>query len=205
MSDQSIQMVWDKTLIYFHCENISRLLSMRCFPFNPQALLLVQGTGGGKSEVVQTVGSIDSGVTLVIVENLDVAANQRSKVVSANGVYGSVLAYPLYPVNQKHLEKHSEQKLLSIEPDSNTTIFLYTSSRYLNREPWSSLMVQFINRRVLKLVVIDEIHLFVVFGTDFGKEFMLLKKAFFRYLLTEKDPGIPILFDYVTTSRYNCY
>ena len=116
--------MWGKTPIGFQREAIPRLLAMRCAPYNPHALLLVQGTGGGKSAVAQTFGIVDGGVTLIIVETLSLAADQRSKIVSANGIYGPVLAYQLDSVKQKHLVQQLEVKLLSIKKDSNTTVFL---------------------------------------------------------------------------------
>ena len=53
---------------------------MRCTPNVQQALLLVQGAGGDKSAVAQTIGVVDCGVTLVIEELLTVATNQKTKV-----------------------------------------------------------------------------------------------------------------------------
>ena len=41
---------------------------MRCEPCNPQALLLVKGTGSGKLPLAQTVDIVDGCVTLIIVE-----------------------------------------------------------------------------------------------------------------------------------------
>ena len=188
ISDQAMKLVWDRTPIDFQREAIPRLLMMRCVPHNPQALLLVQGTGGGKSAVAQTVGCVDCGVTLIIVETLALAADQRSKVTSANGIYGTILVYQLDSMKKKELIEKLEKKLLSIKKDDNTTIFLYTSPECLMREPWRSVMVKLIDRRVLKLVCIDEIHLFVMFGITFRKEFTLLKNTFFRHLVCNRDP-----------------
>ena len=183
-----MQLVWDRTPVDFQREAIPRLLLMRCAPNTPHALLLVQGTGGGKSAVAQTVGCVDCGVTLVIVETLALAADQRSKVVSANGIYGPILAYQLDSIKQKHLVDRLKNKLLGLNKADNTTIFLYTSPECLTREPWRSLMVTLIERKVLKLVCIDEIHLFVMFGITFRKEFTLLKNTFFCHLLCKRDP-----------------
>ena len=55
ISDQAMQLVWDRTPLEFQREAIPRLLLMRCAPHTPHALLLVQETGGGKSAVAQTV------------------------------------------------------------------------------------------------------------------------------------------------------
>ena len=188
ISDQAMQLVWNRAPIDFQREAIPRLLMMRCAPYNPQALLLVQGTGGGKSAVAQTVGCVDCGVTLIIVETLALAADQRSKVTSANGLYGPILAYQLDSIKKKDLVEKLKKKLLSLKKEDNTTVFLYTSPECLMREPWRSVMVTLIDRRVLKLVCIDEIHLFVMFGITFRKEFTLLKKSFFRHLVCNRDP-----------------
>ena len=109
---------------------------MRCDPHTPQALLLVQGTGDGKSAVAQTLGCIDCGVTLVIVETLALAAHQRSKVMSANGIYGPILPYQLDSVKQKHSVDRLNNKLLGLKKADNTSIFLYTSPECITREPW---------------------------------------------------------------------
>ena len=96
--------------------------------------------------------------------------------MSANGIYGPILAYQLDSVKKKHLVDQLKNKLLQLKKEGNTTIFLYTSPECLMREPWLSLMVTLIERNVMKLVCIDEIHLFVMFGLTFRKEFTLLKK-----------------------------
>ena len=88
---------------------------MRCAPYNPQALLLVQGTGGRKLAVAQTVGCVDFGVTLIIVETLALAADQRSKVTSTNGVYGPILAYQLDSIKKKDLVEKLKKKLVFIK------------------------------------------------------------------------------------------
>ena len=47
---------------------------------------------------------------------------------------------------------------------------------------------------VLKLVCIDEIHLYVMFGVTFRKEFVNLRDTFFKHLIddTRRDPREPI-------------
>ena len=49
-------------------------------------------------------------------------------------------------------------------------------------------MVTLINRKVLKIVCIDEMYLFVMFGITFQKEFTLLKNSFFCHILSYRDP-----------------
>ena len=97
-----MQMIWGCTPMDFQREAIPRLLMMRCAPYTPQALLLVQGTGGGKSAVAQTVACIDS-QGHPQVETLALAADQRSKIQKSNGLYGPVLAYQLDSLKRKDL------------------------------------------------------------------------------------------------------
>ena len=187
ISDQSMQMIWGRTPMDFQREAIPRLLMMRCAPYTPQALLLVQGTGGGKSAVAQTVACIDCGVTLIIVETLALAAD-RSKIEKSNRLYGPVLAYQLDSLKRKDLVDQLKKKLERLKKGGTTTIFLYTSPECLLRDPWKNLMITLIDRQLLKLVCIDEIHLFVIFGITFRKEFTAFKNTFFRHLLNNINP-----------------
>ena len=178
-----MQEIWDRSPRDFQKEAIPILLMMRCLPHRPEALLLVQGTGGGKSAVAQTVGCVDCGVTVIIEATLALAADQRSKVKSAQNTYGPVLAYQLDSIKKPHLITKLQNKLNSLGRNSNITIFIYTSPECLIREPWQSVFIGLINRKVLKLVCVDEVHLFVMFGVTFRKEFTLLKESFFQHLI----------------------
>ena len=114
-----MQMVWGRTPLDFQREAIPRLMMMRCAPYTSQALLLVQGTGGNKSAVAQTVACIDCGVTLIIVETLALAADQRSKIVRANRLYGPVLAYQLDSLKRKDLVDKLKTKLEGFKKGRN--------------------------------------------------------------------------------------
>ena len=200
-----MQAIWDRSPREFQKEAIPRLLMMRCPPHRPEAMLLVQGTGGGKSAVAQTVGSVECGVTLVIEATLALAADQRSKVAQARNTYGPVLAYQLDSIKKPHLITKLRNKLSGLGAHSNITLFIYSSPEYLIREHWRTVFHGLINRKVLKLVCVDEVHLFVMFGVTFRKEFTLLKESFFQHLIatTTAEEGsnnngiylkIPLLF-----------
>jgi len=66
ITSEAMSTVWHRTPREFQSNVISHILEMRCEPNTPQATLLVQGTGGGKSAVYQAIGIVDAGVTLVI-------------------------------------------------------------------------------------------------------------------------------------------
>lgn len=86
--DQAVQLVWDCTFINVQREVTPRSLTIKYALYNRHGLLLVQGDCGGKLLITHTVGCIICGVTLIIAEALDLAANQQSNIYSANGIYG---------------------------------------------------------------------------------------------------------------------
>ena len=90
ISQQAMISVWNRTPRDFQAEAIPRLLMMRCVPNTPSAMLLVQGTGGGKSAVPQTVGTVTCGVTLVIENTLSLSADQHSKIKNAIPGHGPI-------------------------------------------------------------------------------------------------------------------
>ena len=185
IADHAMLEIWNRTPNDFQREAIPRLLMMRCTPNVPQALLLVQGTGGGKSAMAQTVGVVDCGVTLVIEELLAVATDQKSKVRSTSNAYGPILVYQLDSLKNPLLVNKLQSELLALKKTSNCTLFLYSSPECLMRQPWRTLIIRLINNGVLKLVCVDEIHLYVMFGLTFRKEFIMLKDSFFKHLIDE--------------------
>lgn len=163
-----MQEIWNRTPINSQRRAIPCLRMMRCVLVNhPQALLLVQGTSGGKSDVTQTVSIVDCGVTLVIEETLALSEDQKSKIKSASNAHSPVLAYQLDLLKQNYLITKLHNKLLQLDKNINCSIFLYTSPECLMRQPWQSLMVILLNIGVLKLVYVDKTHFFVMFGITF--------------------------------------
>ena len=64
----------------FQAEVMGRLLEMGCGGNECNPLLLVQGTGGGKSAVYQVVGKVKGNVTLIIESTLSLSSDQLSKI-----------------------------------------------------------------------------------------------------------------------------
>ena len=58
---------------------------------NIAPVLLVQGTGGGKSLVMQTVGVVKSGVTLTIENTLSLSSDQMSKIRKTSDKDGKII------------------------------------------------------------------------------------------------------------------
>ena len=191
IASDAMREVWGRIPRDFQQVAIPRLLTMRHPPNRPQALLLVQRTGGGESAVAQTVGCVDCGVVLIVEETLALAADQKSKVGQARNAYGPVLAHQLDSVKRPNLIEKLKNKLDSLTKTTNVTMFLHSSPECLLRDPWKSMVIGLIKRKVLKLVCVDEVHLFVMFGVTFRKEFTLLKSSFFKHLIDPTSAHLP--------------
>ena len=113
--NQAMHLVWNLTLADLQIELIPRLLMIWCVPYHPQALLIVQCTGSGKSDIAQTVGSCDFGVMLSIVDILALATDQRSKIVSTNGVYDHIYAQQLDSIKRNDPIDKLKPKLKRLE------------------------------------------------------------------------------------------
>ena len=67
----------------------------------PGGILLVQGTGGGKSCVMQTIEIINAGITLIIENTLSLGADQVSKIKECGQDYGSINGFQLDLIKKK--------------------------------------------------------------------------------------------------------
>ena len=182
IAEQAMQSTWNRTPRDFQREAMPRLLMMRCIPNTPSAMLLVQGTGGGKSAVPQTVGAVTRGVTLVIENTLSLSADQHSKIKSANTAHGPIKAFHLDSIRTKRNEDKASNALTTLPNNTNASIFLFSSPECLSKEPWMTMIETLIGKGSLRLVCVDEAHQFVMFGCAFRPEFSLLKDSLFEKL-----------------------
>ena len=180
MSSIAMEQVWGNTPRNFQREAIPRLLMMRCYPNTPSALLLVQGTGGGKSAVPQTVGVVTRGVTLIIENTLSLSADQKSKVNRASNVNGIVKAFHLDSVKRASSITRLCNFLTALSPKTNATIFIYSSPECLLKEQWITTIDHLINNSILRLICLDEVHQFVLFAMTFRDSFLKLNEHLFR-------------------------
>jgi superfamily II DNA helicase RecQ len=187
IAQQAMISVWNRTPRDFQNEAIPRLLMMRCVPNTPSAMLLVQGTGGGKSAVPQTVGAVTCGVTLIIENTLSLSADQHSKIKHANPGHGAIKSFHLDSIRSERNQQKLSKLLEHLPPNSDATIFLFSSPEFLLKEPWKTCIQSLIKKNTLRLVCIDEVHQFVMFGCTFRPTFGLLKESLFRYLICNNN------------------
>ena len=183
IAEQAMISTWNRTPRDFQKEAIPRLLMMRCVPNTPSAMLLVQGTGGGKSAVPQTVGAVTCGITLIIESTLSLSADQHSKIKNANSTHGPIKAFHIDSIRTKTNQDKLANMLISLPPTTDASIFLFSSPEFLLKEPWTSMIETLLERSLLRLVCIDEVHQFVMFGYTFRPEFGLLRDSLFKKLV----------------------
>ena len=191
----------------FQLKTISRIIRMKYNATEPdrqvQPTLLVQGTGGGKSSVYQTIGCIQSGVHLIIQNTLSLSSDQLLKAQQ--------IPIPnVYTIQLDSLKTSSQRNALIEALDqfkygnSNMTLFVFSSPEALLLPKWISIFTKLQERSILKCITIDEVHLFVMYGITFRYDFLKLKDAFFSKVLysasTTNALKIPIL---VMTATFN--
>ena len=167
----------------FQRDVIPYILRMKRTTHNPiHPVLLVQGTGGGKSSVYQTIGVIKQGVSLIIENTLSLSSDQLSKIKQISERIPNVHCFQLDSLKTETSRSSLATQLSKLDSKSNATIFLFSSPESVIKEPWQSLLSQLINKDVLKQVCIDEVHLFVIFAITFRHSFLKLRSLLFNQL-----------------------
>ena len=137
-------------------------------PSRPKTLLLIDRTGGGKTHVTRVVGCVERGVVLIIVPLLALSADQLAKFKEGSQAYGTVEAH-----HMDELVKESRAKVFALmrrinllERDTTSTIFVICSPQFLvHNSNFCSTIIKASSERILRLVVIDEVHLYVQHGS----------------------------------------
>jgi superfamily II DNA helicase RecQ len=143
----------------------------------PGAVLLVRPTGGGKSAVRDVNVLQTGGIALTIVSLLSLGADQTNKLQNLtsdeNGIIKSICLDECRDVED---QKAISQIISSLTKDTMQTVFIFSSPQAITKSPTFQVMIEnIINNQSLRLVCIDEIHLFVHFGLTFHSEFIELR------------------------------
>jgi superfamily II DNA helicase RecQ len=162
-------------------------------------LLLVPPTGGGKSAVRDTLGVILAGVVLTISPLLSLAADQADKVRSrASQEFGNVLSFHLDEIRDRDEQLAVAASISNMVSKTTQTVFLFASPQvFVNNPIWRKLLDAIIQKKLLRFVAVDEIHLFVLFARSFRQEFAWLKPYLFSKLQSRGSTSrttVPVLF-----------
>ena len=154
--------------------------------------LCVRPTGGGKSLVFNVVATIINGVTLCICPLLSLGADQTKKTLhlSEGRLHGRVTSFHLDELKPKCIRR---LKNILIDPRNQTSVLLFASPQSLTESTIKNrhnMLPFLIKKQLIRLVVVDEIHLATHFGNTFRKEFGDLKSALFAKL----NSNCPMIF-----------
>ena len=164
---------------------------------NAHGNLLVQYSGQGKSTVYQTIGNILRGVAVIIQPTLALSADQKSEIDFAKITDYAIVGIQCDSIKSTLAFELLEKTLLNVDDSTTANIFLFVSPETLLKDQWIKLLMKLISNKVMRLLVVDEVHLFVEFGMSFRKSICDLKKVLFDQLWKDKlqiKLSVPIIF-----------
>jgi hypothetical protein len=91
IAKHTMEEVWGRSPNHFQIEIIPTILQMLSKDLSPEALLLVQPTGSGKSAVPQTASVVTNGVYIIIEPTLALSSDQSSKFDTVSNTHGGLV------------------------------------------------------------------------------------------------------------------
>jgi superfamily II DNA helicase RecQ len=160
-------------------------------PIQCQPTFLCQPTGGGKSMVRDTFALTVGGITINVAPLLALNANQHDKLLQKRLLKQKIMSIHLDTYRIHAQQQCIINKILNAPLAASIVLFASPQSLAIGTV-WHTLALRLLDAKRLKLVCIDEIHLFAQFGLWFRSEFLLLKKSLFQHLIIASSPGAPV-------------
>ena len=146
-------------------------------------LLLVERTGGGKSLTMQMVLTMIGGIALIIVPLLALTADQVEKIRRANRSFGSVEAHHTDDLDESFIRERLIPRMMEISNSTTSSMHIFCSPQDLVNKAYLRIaLLECYRRKTLRLVVIDEAHLYAMHGSTFREQIRLLHNLFFRII-----------------------
>ena len=135
-------------------------------------------TGGGKSLVLAMTVIVVRGVTIVVVPLLALTADQLARLNAAVQRYGAVSAIHLNETSSEDLNKKLIPKMDALPYDSSSTLLFLCLPQYLTRTTeFRNVLLRCHAWRTLRLVAIDESHLYAMHGRSFRDSICFLRNV----------------------------
>jgi hypothetical protein len=175
----------------------------------PSTYVLIAPTSTGKSLIRDTIARILFGVYWTICPLLSLSADQTEKLNEYKEQYGD---NGIRPIHIDEIEEEADikaltTKLLAMEQDTNRCAALFSSPQAFEK-PWVlSLFDKLLEKGILRLFCVDEVHIAVRHALTFRSVYTPLKKKIFdklQYTRDDKKPEqllIPVLLMTATASR----
>ena len=161
-------------------------------PSKTRSLLIIDRTGSGKTHIYRIVGTIERGVILIIVPLLTLSADQLSKFKGANQSFGSVTAHHIDELFKESVVKYTQllNSIRMLKRQTTSTIYLFVSPQFIiNHVDFRMSMINAARERIMRVVGIDEFHLYVQQGMSFRSEIRRLKNAFWIPIFQQLPPN----------------
>ena len=188
---------------------LERLALMRFSDSNvtPSSVLLIHPTGGGKSLVCDVYHVLFRGVTLTIVPILALGSDQKVKIQNkAVQNFGRVISIHIDEVRDTAQANDIIKEILSLPSDTTKSILLFASPQALvTKSNWKQFIIKLIDKKMLRLVAVDEVQLFVHYGLSFRKEFAMLSATMFNHMKIGNKANrlkLPVLFMTATCNQH---
>jgi superfamily II DNA helicase RecQ len=168
---------------------------------SPTAHLLVRNTGGGKSLVRDTVAFILGGVALIITPLLVLGSDQTAKLKTMIQQGTGIEAVHLDEIgvdSQKEKTLITDIESLSSSTSKKTLLLFSSPQRLVSSKSWTECLSYMISNSLLKMVCVDEVHLYVMHGLHFRPQFFQLKDILFDKM---KTYPIPVVFMTATATE----
>jgi superfamily II DNA helicase RecQ len=159
---EAMETVWGRQPIGYQQVVIPHILEMMADATKPEAILLVQATGSGKSAVPQTLSVVNGGLTIIIENTLSLGSDQTSKIQSANEYSGGrVISFQLDEVKNVEQQSSLSKRIIDLlESKPAISIILFSSPEAIMTKVWIDMFTALVEKKLLRLFCIDEVHLF---------------------------------------------
>jgi hypothetical protein len=133
-------------------------------PHHPNALVVVDQTGGRKTHILPTFGVIKRGIVLILILLLTLSASVMHKFEGAISTWGNVGVYHLDELYNCNCPGYFKLLCccLSINRSTSSTMFIFLSPKFLmNHQNALDAFVTCVQERTLCLIAMDKAHIHV--------------------------------------------
>ena len=146
-------------------------------------LHVIDRTGSGKSHILRMVGTMTGGIVLAIVPLLSLTADQMKRLRKAHVAHASVETHHLdeYGNDSKEVVDVIIPRMNAICYNSSSTAFLLASPQFIAESPmFRKALLECYERKTLRVVAIDELHLYAMHGQSFRENIRALRPQLFE-------------------------
>ena len=144
-------------------------------------LIVIDRTGVGKSHILRMVATMVNGITIVIIPLLALTADQMANLIKAIQLHGSVEAHHLDDTSPSAIANTIIPRMDEIGHHTSSSMFLLSSPQQIVENP--ALLAALLcchAKQTLRLVAIDEVHLYAMHGRSFRVAMRILQRLFFE-------------------------